>query len=221
MTPRFLRMFAVRLCAVVALCLVSMLLILQSKVSPELPTESAPKAAPLKTLFKTTSLSRNALVAAPEYYLLSLSPSPENAQLMSATLKVAVEGCPTAKPALIGILTTAEQYRKQNEQLPEDQQIEIMFLLGREHSYEKRFQIQTEQSLHPTDTLITNRTENANEGKILDWFQYARSVLYTRHPTSPNQYCKRAITRLVGINSFASKFRGIPCGSGRISQTAQ
>ncbi|KAJ3294006.1 hypothetical protein HDU79_011679 [Rhizoclosmatium sp. JEL0117] len=33
--------------------------------------------------------------------------------------------------------------------------------------------------------------ENMNLGKSLDWFLHARSILYTRHPTTKNHYCLR------------------------------
>ncbi|KAJ3030439.1 UNVERIFIED_CONTAM: hypothetical protein HDU68_008991 [Siphonaria sp. JEL0065] len=177
--------------------LVVVLALLQMRLVAEPESESV----------RTTTTDAQSDNFAAESLVVLHSKPPPHSQLVVTSDKTAVlpshPNCPSPRPALIGILTISddlnslrrqflrEQYRAQNALLSDDHKIDFMFLLGREKDYEKRYQIQTEQQLHPFDTLITNRTESKDEGKIYDWFHYARSVMYSKHPSIPNAYCKR------------------------------
>ncbi|ORY35988.1 hypothetical protein BCR33DRAFT_491295 [Rhizoclosmatium globosum] len=69
-------------------------------------------------------------------------------------------------------------YAQQNEKLEEHERIDFKFLLGKQSTPELNFLAHSEQLLHPSDTLLTNRSESIQTGKILDWFHYSRSILF-------------------------------------------
>ncbi|KAJ3077412.1 hypothetical protein HDU98_000062 [Podochytrium sp. JEL0797] len=48
-----------------------------------------------------------------------------------------------------------------------------------------------ELAMHPQDTIVTDREEGMNNGKVYDWFKHARTLMYTPHPTRPQKFCKR------------------------------
>ncbi|KAJ3030440.1 UNVERIFIED_CONTAM: hypothetical protein HDU68_008992 [Siphonaria sp. JEL0065] len=70
-------------------------------------------------------------------------------------------------------------------------QIDVKFFFGTSNKTEVQHQLQSEKAAYPNDTIITTRPEGRDEGKILDFFQYARSILYTAHPIIPEKYCQR------------------------------
>ncbi|KAI9344603.1 hypothetical protein BDR26DRAFT_181236 [Obelidium mucronatum] len=112
-------------------------------------------------------------------------------------------GCPIPRPALVGILTTPglessfrrqylrEKYRELNKKLDATKRIDVKFFFGTSNNTEIMHQLNAEYAAHPDDTIITSRMEGRDEGKILDFFQYARSILYTQHPSNRHRFCKR------------------------------
>ncbi|KAI9330052.1 hypothetical protein BDR26DRAFT_871754, partial [Obelidium mucronatum] len=112
-------------------------------------------------------------------------------------------GCPTPRAALIGIFTVAgadaatkrqllrEKYRLLNAELPEAQKIDFVFFFGNANSYQKDYELAVEETLFPTETVVIEALEDRDSGKILEWFKYARTQLYVRHPRLQNEWCLR------------------------------
>ncbi|KAJ3018354.1 UNVERIFIED_CONTAM: hypothetical protein HDU68_011209 [Siphonaria sp. JEL0065] len=116
-----------------------------------------------------------------------------------------LKGCPTPKLALYGILTTPREaniYRQHNlrakyaqlsTKLPVEQQIDFLYVFGETQNITERARLNLELALFPHTTVILNRVEAMNDGKTYDWFCYARSIMYSPHPTEPNTFCPRYV----------------------------
>ncbi|KAJ3030902.1 UNVERIFIED_CONTAM: hypothetical protein HDU68_007400 [Siphonaria sp. JEL0065] len=145
------------------------------------------------TLLKTTI---------PPNPLLKESTTSDNKTLLQ--LSVSSSTCPPPKQALIGIFTTAspestlkrsllrQKYNTINEKLPHNFQSDHIFFFGNSDTdQEKDSTLVLEQLLFPNTTVISHRKESRDSGKILDWFKFSRSLLYTPHPSIPAEYCLR------------------------------
>ncbi|KAI9344635.1 hypothetical protein BDR26DRAFT_182819 [Obelidium mucronatum] len=113
------------------------------------------------------------------------------------------EGCPVPQPALIGILSIVDtnntarrnylrhKYGEMNSKLPPSEKIDFKFIFGQLETSDQRQQLKTEQTMHPNDTVITNRIEGVNNGKSVDWFRIARNLVYIPHPTIEGNWCRK------------------------------
>ncbi|KAJ3242334.1 hypothetical protein HDU81_005087 [Chytriomyces hyalinus] len=127
----------------------------------------------------------------------------ENTTLSHLELDVSSAGCPPMKQALIGILsvpkfanTARRNYLRQiystlNSKLPHDQQIDFVFVFGRGLNPESQTQLRLEQTIFPQDTIITQRKEGRDDGMIFDWFQAARKLAFSPHPTRVGEWCQK------------------------------
>ncbi|KAJ3077413.1 hypothetical protein HDU98_000063 [Podochytrium sp. JEL0797] len=107
------------------------------------------------------------------------------------------------KPALVGIFaspgfayTARRQYMRQkykelNARLSESERIDFVFIFGNGDTFEKRYQVQMEMEEHEEDTIITERMEAMNDGKVYDWFKHAGNIMYAPHPFIPSKWCLR------------------------------
>ncbi|KAJ3030903.1 UNVERIFIED_CONTAM: hypothetical protein HDU68_007401 [Siphonaria sp. JEL0065] len=147
----------------------------------------------------------------PPYYKPTIPSIPSHSQFVKAAMKnnsVTLSwdnpfstDCPPPLEALIGIFSmngadaTArrtilrEKYRRLNAQLPSQKRIDFKFFFGNANTTEHDYDLVLEQTMFPNETVITSRLEDRDSGKILDWFRFARSLMYSPHPTVPNEYC--------------------------------
>ncbi|KAJ3265997.1 hypothetical protein HDU77_003088 [Chytriomyces hyalinus] len=126
----------------------------------------------------------------------------ENTTLTHLGLTVSSAGCPPMKTALIGILsipklanTARRNYLRQiysnlNSKLPHDQQIDFIYVFGRALNPESETQLLLEKSMFPHDIIITHRKEGRDDGMIFDWFQEARKMAFSPHPTRHGEWCQ-------------------------------
>ncbi|KAJ3022263.1 UNVERIFIED_CONTAM: hypothetical protein HDU68_009232 [Siphonaria sp. JEL0065] len=153
--------------------------------------------------------------------------------------------CPTPpRMALIAILTipsfdnTARrsyqriQYALENRRIqnPKDK-IDFVYFFGKPYSPESKFQMNLEFNEHPEDTIITDRYEDRDDGKVLDWFEYARSQMYIPHPTLNGEWClryqyigKSDDDSVIHVSRLSSILKKLPNGSnyvGRVSYPNQ
>ncbi|ORY52323.1 hypothetical protein BCR33DRAFT_711654 [Rhizoclosmatium globosum] len=152
------------------------------------PTESASE-----TVFEFSGP-----INAPAESLVSINPNTGHLDM-----KQLPSDCPTPKAALLGVPTTTspesssrrnllrEIYRRANANLTKSHQIDFIYVFGNGNSWEKDYYLTMEEIAYPDDTFITDRLENMNEGKTLDWLLHARNTMYTTHPTRPTEYCLR------------------------------
>ncbi|KAI9344599.1 hypothetical protein BDR26DRAFT_857246 [Obelidium mucronatum] len=74
---------------------------------------------------------------------------------------------------------------------PSDQ-IDFVYFFGKPYSPDAQYQLSLEQRENPRDTVImTERYEDRDDGKILDWFRYARQKMYLPHPQLQGEWCPR------------------------------
>ncbi|KAJ3030900.1 UNVERIFIED_CONTAM: hypothetical protein HDU68_007398 [Siphonaria sp. JEL0065] len=125
-------------------------------------------------------------------------------------------GCPPPKQALIGVFSTSKPsdtekrhilrqvYKTWNAQLKESKQIDIIYYLGNAADYESDFDIATEQAVFE-DLVVMHELEDRDSGKILEWFRYSRSVMYSQHPSGrEGMFCQRY--RFVGKGDIDAVF---------------
>ncbi|KAI9330053.1 hypothetical protein BDR26DRAFT_871756 [Obelidium mucronatum] len=141
-------------------------------------------------------------IAAPPTSLVATH-SNSGAGLVTLKHLVADAGCPPPKAALIGIFTVAgaknaqtrqllrQKYRTLNANLDHEHKVDFKFVLGNSADFELDFHIATEQTVFPDETFVTDELEDRDSGKILAWFKYARSQMYSVHPVHKNQFCLR------------------------------
>ncbi|ORY52322.1 hypothetical protein BCR33DRAFT_845516 [Rhizoclosmatium globosum] len=126
-----------------------------------------------------------------------------NAETGKLAMQEFSEDCPPPKAALIGVMTTTsdassnrrnllrEIYRNANPSPTDAEQIDFVYVFGNGKSWEAEYQLTMEEIAHPSDTIITEREENMNDGKTYDWFNLSRGMLYTEHPVRKNEFCLR------------------------------
>ncbi|ORY35997.1 hypothetical protein BCR33DRAFT_855600 [Rhizoclosmatium globosum] len=137
--------------------------------------------------------------------------------------------CPPTPPhlAMIAIFTIPEyentarrtylrfQYNQQNKLLVANDQIHFKYFFGKGFSPDIAYQISLEQQMYPSDTVVTERYEDRDDGKILDWFRYARSELY--YEVEDGEWCSRY--KFIGkgdddgvihVGRLSSMLKGIP-----------
>ncbi|KAJ3081389.1 Serine/threonine kinase [Rhizoclosmatium hyalinum] len=73
--------------------------------------------------------------------------------------------------------------------LAANDQIHFKYFFGKGFSPDIAYQISLEQQMYPSDTVVTERYEDRDDGKILDWFRYARSELY--YEVEDGEWCSR------------------------------
>ncbi|KAJ3297622.1 hypothetical protein HDU79_002796 [Rhizoclosmatium sp. JEL0117] len=113
-------------------------------------------------------------------------------------------GCPSPKQALIGVFTQATKessfhrtvLRKLYETSPAASAFDIKYVFGNGADLSMDSALAIEEMFYPDDTVVTPRRENRDAGKILDWFKWARSEMYTKHPTKSGKVCLKC--RFVG-----------------------
>ncbi|KAI8836942.1 hypothetical protein BJ741DRAFT_604563 [Chytriomyces cf. hyalinus JEL632] len=98
--------------------------------------------------------------------------------------------CPPSRPALIGILSTAEysntarrlylrqQYARLNSFLPPSEKVDVVFVLPKPTSIETRYHLHLEAAQYPNDTFLAPESDSASTGLILDWIRAARQLSY-------------------------------------------
>ncbi|ORY51796.1 hypothetical protein BCR33DRAFT_396235 [Rhizoclosmatium globosum] len=103
--------------------------------------------------------------------------------------------CPIPKMGLVGVFTTTkrdsehrhvllrEHYRKINANLSIGLQFDIKFVYGDAKNWENEYELATNELLFPDDTIVLEQEENMDDGKTLQWFLYARDMMYEKHPT--------------------------------------
>ncbi|KAJ3283900.1 hypothetical protein HDU79_008668 [Rhizoclosmatium sp. JEL0117] len=111
--------------------------------------------------------------------------------------------CPAPKRALIGMFVTTDPvstnrrnllratYKTANAKLAHEDQIDFMFVYGNAKAWSHAYELALEKMSFPHDTVITEREENLESGKNLDWLKYARNIMYAEHPTWKGKYCLR------------------------------
>ncbi|ORY52320.1 hypothetical protein BCR33DRAFT_733072 [Rhizoclosmatium globosum] len=82
-----------------------------------------------------------------------------------------------------------ETYRQVNMKLIPENQIDFIFVFGNAKSFDQDYEVAFEEMTFPNDTFITEREENMNDGKTLDWFMQAQSLLWSKHPTRKGERC--------------------------------
>ncbi|KAI9344634.1 hypothetical protein BDR26DRAFT_857316 [Obelidium mucronatum] len=133
---------------------------------------------------------------------LIYTPDPINGTIR-ARIKTPLSGCPPLKPALIGVLTTThalnterrnllrQKYIQTNQNLPEYERIDVMFFFGIPSTAEGRLALAKEQSLYPHDVIVADIPETRDDGKILEWFLWARQNMYSPHPNQEGEWCPK------------------------------
>ncbi|KAJ3004742.1 UNVERIFIED_CONTAM: hypothetical protein HDU68_004918, partial [Siphonaria sp. JEL0065] len=118
---------------------------------------------------------------------------------------ISSDGCPPPRAALVAIFTMAgssfqasrrailrEKYQSLNAQLDPWNQIDIKFLFGSVDSFEKDMELAAEETMFPNETLVLERLEARDTGKLYDWFKHVHSKeLYSQHPTIPSNLCPK------------------------------
>ncbi|KAI9344633.1 hypothetical protein BDR26DRAFT_857314, partial [Obelidium mucronatum] len=149
------------------------------------PSQSAPNASQIIILPSKNSTSA-------KLNLLAKSRSSES-------------GCPRKKPALIGILTTTDplntarrqilrkKYSEINRSLAEsnNDQIDVVFFFGTPMTVEGKRLLQAEQLKYPEDVVVANIPELRDDGKILEWFLWARDYMYSPHDVQHGEWCPK------------------------------
>ncbi|KAI8620647.1 hypothetical protein BC830DRAFT_1097956 [Chytriomyces sp. MP71] len=98
--------------------------------------------------------------------------------------------CPPTRPALIGILSSLdydntarrqylrELYKKLNALQPPHKRIDIVFVLPRINSVERRYHLHLESKEHPNDIMLAHESAVPEDGLVLEWIRSARSLMY-------------------------------------------
>ncbi|KAJ3297359.1 hypothetical protein HDU79_003974 [Rhizoclosmatium sp. JEL0117] len=167
------------------------------------PSSSSSDASILKPVSSQTAPLHSLLSFLNENYTSTRPPSVHSTGELEVALDATHPGCPVPRAALIGILTTPglensvrraylrTKYKELMEGVQEEFKVDVRYFFGTSDKLETRYQLNLEKSQNPGDTVITTRIEHRDEGKILDWFTYARSQLYSPHPTLEGKFCKR------------------------------
>ncbi|KAI9344611.1 hypothetical protein BDR26DRAFT_857279 [Obelidium mucronatum] len=152
-----------------------------------------------------TLSSSQQVYSAPPSNLISLKPKLDGKIHLQLNVEDQNNGCPAPHTALIGILTTTSElntirrtylrglYNKLNNNNLTDpsHRIDFIWFFGAGDREEKDVQLSLELQMHPNDTVVTERIEHRDDGKILDWFQVARNRSFVPHPTRRGVYCQK------------------------------
>ncbi|KAJ3058757.1 hypothetical protein HDU99_006665, partial [Rhizoclosmatium hyalinum] len=148
-------------------------------------------------VLKLPPVNTKAVIAAPAHSLVSVDPDMD-----SLSMNVSSD-CPIPKLGLIGVSVITEPsstlrrnllretYHKINKNLEFENQFDFIYVFGNAKTWEQDLDLALEEMTFPEDTFVTTREENMNNGKTLDWFLYARSIMYTEHPDREGEYCLR------------------------------
>ncbi|KAI9330051.1 hypothetical protein BDR26DRAFT_712918 [Obelidium mucronatum] len=146
-----------------------------------------------------TTPSSDATATAPSHSLVSH----HGIGYLHLDVKDYSSGCPKPKQALIAVFTTASAqdaekrqllrqiYQDWNKELEGHDQIDVRFYFGNGVDYNSDMALAAEQALFDDVVVMEEAVEHRDNGKILEWFKYARSVLYSRHPSKDSNYCLR------------------------------
>ncbi|KAJ3084667.1 hypothetical protein HDU99_008413 [Rhizoclosmatium hyalinum] len=153
---------------------------------------------PVKELVQVESEAGKKRIAAPSTSQISIM-----AKTGSLRMNEFPGDCPEPKRALIGMFVTTDPvstnrrnllratYKAANAKLAHEDQIDFMFVFGNAKTWSHSYELALEEMSFPHDTVITEREENLESGKNLDWLKYARNIMYTEHPTWKGKYCLR------------------------------
>ncbi|KAJ3025055.1 UNVERIFIED_CONTAM: hypothetical protein HDU68_007520 [Siphonaria sp. JEL0065] len=82
-------------------------------------------------------------------------------------------------------------YAEMNEGLPAHEQIDVIFFFGIPNTVEGRNLLEEEQKENPNDVIVTDIPESRDDGKMLEWFLWARENMYMAHPDNFGEWCPK------------------------------